>query len=230
MYKRSVESVTPLSSELLSFRHDYLMRKLHKPCSKISRTEPARESERSLHINNFAPVCLRVLRVIFFWVPVCLRLLHTKFHRLKTKTFCLRAYKRDRMGSLQYEYGWNHGVEKEPSLQCGPKLLKPPKLLQDSKATSLPQLKQEIKELWTLKMDDIQYLKNIVESMPRRLEVILNEGNATKYSTSQYVARTPSTPKSFNKKRLNLFLLYFSKDRSLSRAGTGISVRFGGKI
>jgi hypothetical protein len=54
--------------------------------------------------------------------------------------------------------------------------------LQDSKATSLPQLKQEIKELWTLHMDDIQYLKNLVESMPRRLEVvILNEGNSTKY-------------------------------------------------
>jgi hypothetical protein len=24
------------------------------------------------------------------------------------------------MGSLQYEYEWNHGQEKEPSLQCGP--------------------------------------------------------------------------------------------------------------
>jgi hypothetical protein len=44
------------------------------------------------------------------------------------------------------------------------------------------ELKQEIKELWTLHMDDIQYLKNLVESMPRRLEaVILNEGNSTKY-------------------------------------------------
>ncbi len=54
--------------------------------------------------------------------------------------------------------------------------------LQDSKATSLPQLQQEIKFLWTLQMDDIQYLKNQVESMPRRLEaVILNEGNSTKY-------------------------------------------------
>ena len=54
--------------------------------------------------------------------------------------------------------------------------------LQDSKATSLPQLQQEIKFLWTLQMDDIQYLKNLVESMPRRLEaVILNEGNSTKY-------------------------------------------------
>ncbi len=37
--------------------------------------------------------------------------------------------------------------------------------LQDSKATSLPQLQQEIKFLWTLQMDDIQYLKNLVESI-----------------------------------------------------------------
>ncbi len=40
-------------------------------------------------------------------------MLHTKIHRLKTKTFRLRAYKKDRMGSLQYEYEWNHGREKE---------------------------------------------------------------------------------------------------------------------
>ena len=54
--------------------------------------------------------------------------------------------------------------------------------LQDSKATSLPQLQKEIKFLWTLQMDDIQNLKNLVESMPRRLEaVILNEVNFTKY-------------------------------------------------
>ena len=54
--------------------------------------------------------------------------------------------------------------------------------LQDSKATSLPQLQQEIKELWTLQMDNIQYLKNLAESMPRRLEAIIqNEGNSTKY-------------------------------------------------
>ncbi len=107
------------------------------------------------------------------------------------------------MGSLQYEYEWNHGHEKEHSLKCGPKLLnggqasccvavelwkaKVPlkrirEQLQDSKATSLPQLQQEIKFLWTLQMDDIQYLKNLVESMPRRLEaVILDEGNSTKY-------------------------------------------------
>ncbi len=104
------------------------------------------------------------------------------------------------MGSLQYEYEWNHGREKEHSLQCGPKLLnggqarccgalkaKVPlkrirEQLQDFKATSLLQLQQEIKFLWTLQMDDIQYLKNLVESMPRRLEaVILNKGNSTKY-------------------------------------------------
>ncbi len=54
--------------------------------------------------------------------------------------------------------------------------------LQDSKATSFPQLQQEIKFLRTLQMDDIQYLKNLLESMLRRLEaVILNEGNSTKY-------------------------------------------------
>ncbi len=41
--------------------------------------------------------------------------------------------------------------------------------LHDSKATSLPQLQQEIMFLWTLQMDDIQYLKNLMESMPRRL-------------------------------------------------------------
>jgi hypothetical protein len=104
------------------------------------------------------------------------------------------------MGSLQYEFEWNHGREKEHSLLCGPKpsmedkrvvvelwkakvpLKRIREQLQDSKATSLPQLQQEIKFLWTLQMDDIQYLKNLVESMPRRLEaVILNVGNSTKY-------------------------------------------------
>ena len=41
---------------------------------------------------------------LFLCVPVYLRLLHTKFHRLQMKTFCLRACKKDRMGSLQYTY------------------------------------------------------------------------------------------------------------------------------
>jgi hypothetical protein len=54
--------------------------------------------------------------------------------------------------------------------------------LRMSEATSFPQLQQETKKLWTLQMDNIPYLKNLVESMPRRLEaVIQNEGNSTKY-------------------------------------------------
>ena len=54
--------------------------------------------------------------------------------------------------------------------------------LRDSKATSLPQLQREITELWVLRMDNIQYLKNLVESMPRRLQAVIDgNGNLTKY-------------------------------------------------
>ena len=56
------------------------------------------------------------------------------------------------------------------------------KKLLDSKATNLPDLQWEITELWALRMDNIDYLKSQVESMPRRLEgVIQNDVNATKY-------------------------------------------------
>ena len=54
--------------------------------------------------------------------------------------------------------------------------------LENCTATSIPQLKVEIMQLWTLKMDDCQYLRNLIESMPRRLQVVLeSSGNATKY-------------------------------------------------
>ena len=54
--------------------------------------------------------------------------------------------------------------------------------LENCKATSIPLLKVEILRLWTLKMDDSQYLRNLVESMPRRLQAVLeSSGNATKY-------------------------------------------------
>ena len=54
--------------------------------------------------------------------------------------------------------------------------------LRESKATSLKELQWEITELWLLKMDNIQDLKNLVESMPRRLEAIIsNQRNPTKY-------------------------------------------------
>ena len=54
--------------------------------------------------------------------------------------------------------------------------------LENSKTTSLPELELEIKRLWTLKMDNCDYLRSLVESMPRRLQAVLdNDGNATKY-------------------------------------------------
>ena len=40
----------------------------------------------------------------------------------------------------------------------------------------------EIKRLWVLRMEDSDYLKKLVESMPRRLaEVIERSGACTKY-------------------------------------------------
>ena len=54
--------------------------------------------------------------------------------------------------------------------------------LENCQATSVPLLEEEIKRLWVLKMSDCQYLRNLVESMPRRLQAVLeNSGNATKY-------------------------------------------------
>ena len=54
--------------------------------------------------------------------------------------------------------------------------------LQDCGATSIPELEREILRLWTLKMEDSAYLRTLVESMPRRLAAVLeNGGNATKY-------------------------------------------------
>lgn len=54
--------------------------------------------------------------------------------------------------------------------------------LKESTATSLPELQREIIRLWTIRMDDSVYLRNIVESMPRRLQEVINrDGNTTKY-------------------------------------------------
>jgi hypothetical protein len=40
----------------------------------------------------------------------------------------------------------------------------------------------EIKRLWLIKMDDSDYLRKLVDSMPRRLkEVIVRQGASTKY-------------------------------------------------
>ena len=49
-------------------------------------------------------------------------------------------------------------------------------------ATSIPQLQAEILRLWTQKMEDSNYLWPLVESMPRRLQAVLEKNsNATKY-------------------------------------------------
>ncbi len=56
--------------------------------------------------------------------------------------------------------------------------------LQEKKvtSTSIPQLQAKIRNLWVTKMDDSEYLRGLVESMPRRLQAVLeNGGNATKY-------------------------------------------------
>jgi hypothetical protein len=43
-------------------------------------------------------------------------------------------------------------------------------------------LKVEVKKLWVLRMDDYQYLKKLVESMPDGIqEIIARDGNATHY-------------------------------------------------
>lgn len=54
--------------------------------------------------------------------------------------------------------------------------------LKEVPCTNLVELKQEILKLWCQKMDDCEYLRHLVESMPRRLEeVIQREGGMTKY-------------------------------------------------
>ncbi len=103
------------------------------------------------------------------------------------------------MGSLQYENEWNHGREKEHSIQCSPKLLNggqvsccgalegqiSPEKDQGTAGYVRGNVEASFgpcQETLQMQVDDIQYLKNLVESLPRRLEaVILNKGNSTKY-------------------------------------------------
>ena len=45
--------------------------------------------------------------------------------------------------------------------------------------------KLEVKKLWVQRMEDSSYLRSLVQSMPRRLQaVIQNNGNATKYKAN----------------------------------------------
>ena len=55
-------------------------------------------------------------------------------------------------------------------------------LSETSTATNMGDWKREVTELWVLRMSNSQYLQNLVESMPMRLEdVISRKGNPTKY-------------------------------------------------
>ena len=54
--------------------------------------------------------------------------------------------------------------------------------LKDTQVNSMAELQAAITRLWVLKMSDSDYLRSLVESMPRRLqEVIQKDGNTTKY-------------------------------------------------
>ena len=45
--------------------------------------------------------------------------------------------------------------------------------------TNMPMLKEAIIKLWTTQMQDIQYLKNLRDSMPRRIEDVISRGGST---------------------------------------------------
>jgi hypothetical protein len=48
--------------------------------------------------------------------------------------------------------------------------------LKSTSPTNLEQLKEEILKLWVIRMEDSAYLKNLVESMPRRLQEVIERG------------------------------------------------------
>jgi hypothetical protein len=54
--------------------------------------------------------------------------------------------------------------------------------LRETSCTNMKEWKEEIVKLWVTRMSDSDYLKKLVESMPRRLaEVIEKDGATTGY-------------------------------------------------
>jgi hypothetical protein len=51
-------------------------------------------------------------------------------------------------------------------------------LYQNTTATNMEDWKEEIKKLWAIKVADSDYLKKLVESMPRRLQDVIERGGA----------------------------------------------------
>jgi hypothetical protein len=53
--------------------------------------------------------------------------------------------------------------------------------VREFKATNLMEFDENLTKLWALKMDDSQYLRNLMECMPRKLkDIIRRVGNPTK--------------------------------------------------
>jgi hypothetical protein len=48
--------------------------------------------------------------------------------------------------------------------------------LKNTSHTNLEQLKEEILQLWVIRMEDSAYLKNLIESMPQRLQGVIEWG------------------------------------------------------
>ena len=128
---------------------------------------------------------------------MCLSILPTKIHLLRDKNFLLAPNISNCTGVLQISFGvtwmqltlatlatfplrprgWQLSVEGQGPLE---EHQGPAQHVRIS--TSLPALQREITELWTMKMDNIPYLKALVMSMPRRLQdVIRRDGNTTMY-------------------------------------------------
>jgi hypothetical protein len=54
--------------------------------------------------------------------------------------------------------------------------------LKSSTCSTIDKWIQEIKKLWIIKMDECEYLKKLVDSMPRRLKKFIErQGASTKY-------------------------------------------------
>ena len=51
--------------------------------------------------------------------------------------------------------------------------------LASSNCTNIEELKGEMVRLWTTRMSDSDYLRNLVDFMPRRLQEVIDSGGAS---------------------------------------------------
>ena len=69
-------------------------------CLVIVSTVGGLETDRSYYYNCIRPGCPSAVQ-FFFWLAMYLGMLPTKFHRLLTKTVCLRTDIKSPTGALQ---------------------------------------------------------------------------------------------------------------------------------